>query len=102
MSESGEEVEKLLREVLRRQGGMESTLEAVHEQAKKTNGRVTALERAADVEKALEKERARVLGEQAVHLREVASRRQWRVGLMVGLGGSLVITILTWVGAHVG
>jgi hypothetical protein len=94
--------DELLEEMLRRQASMETTLEAVHEQAKKTNGRVTALERAHDVEKALEKERARVLQAQALELRDATSRRQWRVGLMVGLGGSFVITALTWIGAHVG
>lgn len=95
-------VEELLREMLSRQASMETTLRAVHEQAKKTNGRVTALERAQDVEKAVEKERARILREEREALKDATSRRQWRVGLMFGLGGSLLITLLTWVGAHVG
>lgn len=97
-----EDVEVLLRQILGRQASMETTLDQVHDQAKKTNGRVTALELAAAEERAVEKERARILLEERAALKDATTRRQWRVGLMVGLGGSLVITVLTWVGAHVG
>lgn len=102
MAEEAVGVEGLLREILARQERMEVTLESVHDQARKTNGRVTALERAHDVEKALEKERAKVLQDQVASSKEAASRRQWKIGLAVGAGMSLLITVLAWVGAHVG
>lgn len=102
MTDDEQDVRQLLREMLRRQASMETTLEAVHDQAKKTNGRVTALERAADVEHGREEERRRLVREQAEALKSAASRRQWKIGLLVGVGGSFVITVLTWVGAHVG
>lgn len=95
------EVEGLLREILGQQASMKTTLEAVHEQAKKTNGRVTQLEREADRAKGRLEERARVLKAETDKKAQALSWRQWKIGLAVAFGGSLVITVLTWAGAHV-